>query len=77
MALRLRGPRRLEAIGHELDPTRERVRQLEAQALTRLSALRELSLVAVVQPSVIQTCWRVRDLERRIEGTVSPHLDRS
>jgi RNA polymerase primary sigma factor len=41
-------PWTLEAIGHELDLTRERVRQLEAQALARLSALRELSAVAVV-----------------------------
>ena len=40
-------PGTLEAIGHELDLTRERVRQLEAQALARLSALRELSSVAV------------------------------
>ena len=32
----------LEAIGHELDLTRERVRQLEGQALSRLAALREL-----------------------------------
>jgi RNA polymerase primary sigma factor len=41
-------PWTLEAIGHELDLTRERVRQLEAQALARLAALRELSSVAVV-----------------------------
>jgi RNA polymerase primary sigma factor len=40
-------PWTLEAIGHELDLTRERVRQLEAQALARLSALRELTSVAV------------------------------
>jgi RNA polymerase primary sigma factor len=39
-------PWTLEAIGHELDLTRERVRQLEAQALARLSALRELAAVA-------------------------------
>jgi RNA polymerase primary sigma factor len=39
-------PWTLEAIGHELDLTRERVRQLEAQALSRLAALRELSSVA-------------------------------
>jgi DNA-directed RNA polymerase sigma subunit (sigma70/sigma32) len=32
---------------YELILTRERVRQLEAQALARLSALRELSSVAV------------------------------
>jgi RNA polymerase sigma factor (sigma-70 family) len=31
-----------ESIGHQLDITRERVRQLEGQALGRLSALREL-----------------------------------
>ena len=36
----------LEAIGHELDLTRERVRQLEAQALARLSALRDMISVA-------------------------------
>jgi RNA polymerase primary sigma factor len=41
-------PWTLEAIGHELDLTRERVRQLEAQALSRLAALRELSSVAAV-----------------------------
>ena len=39
-------PWTLEAIGHELDLTRERVRQLESQALARLSALRELQTVA-------------------------------
>jgi RNA polymerase primary sigma factor len=39
-------PWTLEAIGAELDLTRERVRQLEAQALSRLAALRELSSVA-------------------------------
>jgi DNA-directed RNA polymerase sigma subunit (sigma70/sigma32) len=32
--------------GAELDLTRERVRQLEAQALSRLAALRKLSSVA-------------------------------
>jgi RNA polymerase primary sigma factor len=39
-------PWTLEAIGNELDLTRERVRQLESQALARLSALRELQTVA-------------------------------
>jgi len=39
-------PWTLEAIGHELDLTRERVRQLEGQALARLSALRELASLA-------------------------------
>ncbi len=39
-------PWTLEAIGHELGLTRERVRQLEAQALSRLSAIRDLSSVA-------------------------------
>ena len=39
-------PWTLEAIGHELDLTRERVRQLEGQALARLSALRDLISVA-------------------------------
>ena len=36
-------PWTLEAIGHELDLTRERVRQLEGQALARLAALRDLA----------------------------------
>ena len=36
-------PWTLEAIGHELDLTRERIRQLEGQALKRLAALRELA----------------------------------
>ena len=36
----------LEAIGHELGLTRERVRQLEGQALARLAAIRDLSSVA-------------------------------
>jgi DNA-directed RNA polymerase sigma subunit (sigma70/sigma32) len=46
-SLRLRGwPWTLEAIGHELDLTRERVRQLEAQALARLVALRDLAAVS-------------------------------
>jgi RNA polymerase primary sigma factor len=39
-------PWTLEAIGHELGLTRERVRQLEGQALARLSALRDLVSVA-------------------------------
>jgi RNA polymerase primary sigma factor len=39
-------PLTLEAIGHELDLTRERVRQLEGQALSRLAALREFQTVA-------------------------------
>jgi RNA polymerase primary sigma factor len=39
-------PWTLEAIGHELGLTRERVRQLEGQALQRLAALRDLSSVA-------------------------------
>src|SRR5947209_34717 len=41
-----RAARRLEAIGHELELTRERVRQLEGQALSRLAALRELASLA-------------------------------
>jgi RNA polymerase primary sigma factor len=39
-------PWTLEAIGHELGLTRERVRQLEGQALQRLAAIRDLSSVA-------------------------------
>ena len=39
-------PWTLEAIGHELDLTRERVRQLEGQALQRLAALRDLQSAA-------------------------------
>jgi RNA polymerase primary sigma factor len=39
-------PWTLEAIGHELDLTRERVRQREAQALARLAALRDLAAVS-------------------------------
>jgi len=39
-------PWTLEAIGHELDLTRERVRQLESQALQRLAALRDLQSAA-------------------------------
>jgi RNA polymerase primary sigma factor len=39
-------PWTLEAIGHELELTRERVRQLENQALSRLAALRELAGLA-------------------------------
>ncbi|MDX6518498.1 MAG: polymerase primary sigma factor [Gaiellaceae bacterium] len=39
-------PWTLEAIGHELDLTRERVRQLVGQALARLGALRDLISVA-------------------------------
>ncbi len=39
-------PWTLEAIGHELDLTRERVRQLESQALARLASLRELAALA-------------------------------
>ena len=39
-------PWTLEAIGHELGLTRERVRQLEGQALARLAAIRDLAYVA-------------------------------
>jgi RNA polymerase primary sigma factor len=39
-------PWTLEAIGHELDLTRERVRQLEGQALARLAALRDMISIA-------------------------------
>jgi RNA polymerase primary sigma factor len=39
-------PWTLEAIGHELGLTRERVRQLEGQALARLAAIRDLASVA-------------------------------
>jgi RNA polymerase primary sigma factor len=39
-------PWTLESIGHELGLTRERVRQLENQALARLAALRDLQSVA-------------------------------
>jgi len=39
-------PWTLEAIGQELDLTRERVRQLEGQALARLAALRDLASLA-------------------------------
>ena len=42
-------PWTLEAIGNELDLTRERVRQLEGQALARLGALRDLIHVAVAR----------------------------
>jgi RNA polymerase primary sigma factor len=38
-------PWTLESIGHELGLTRERVRQLEGQALQRLSAIRDLASV--------------------------------
>ncbi len=38
-------PRTLAAIGHELGMTRERVRQLEGQAMTRLAAVRGLQAV--------------------------------
>ncbi len=40
-------PSTLEAIGLELDITRERVRQLEHQALSRLAAMRELAGLTV------------------------------
>jgi RNA polymerase primary sigma factor len=36
-------PKTLDSVGHELGVTRERVRQLEHQALSRLAALRELA----------------------------------
>ena len=42
-------PWTLEAIGEELDLTRERVRQLESQALTRLAAMRDLAAVAKIE----------------------------
>ena len=39
-------PQTLDAIGLELDLTRERIRQLERQALLRLAAMRELAGLA-------------------------------
>ena len=45
-------PWTLEAIGLELDVTRERVRQLERQALRRLAALRELAHLSAQLDSV-------------------------
>ena len=42
-------PWTLEAIGEELGLTRERVRQLESQALTRLAAMRDLAAVAKLE----------------------------
>ncbi len=39
-------PQTLDAIGLELALTRERVRQIERQALSRLAALRELAGLA-------------------------------
>ena len=56
-------PWTLEAIGHELDLTRERVRQLESQALARLAAIRDLSSVAAAYATVAGltlplSCWR-------------------
>ena len=39
-------PQTLRAIGHELDLTSERIRQLERRALSRLAALRELADLA-------------------------------
>ena len=39
-------PQTLEAVGHVLELTRERIRQLEHQALARLAALRELADLA-------------------------------
>src|SRR5215203_949666 len=58
-------PWTLEAIGHELDLTRERVRQLEAQALARLSALRELSSVAASHYHCRRSRSRSRQLDAR------------
>ena len=58
-------PWTLEAIGHELDLTRERVRQLEGQALARLSALRELQTVADERrPAADLQPWTQRTLLR-------------
>jgi RNA polymerase primary sigma factor len=39
-------PKTLEEIGRRLDLTRERVRQIEGQALKRLSRLHEIESVA-------------------------------
>ena len=49
-------PWTLEAIGHELDLTRERVRQLEGQALSRLAALRDLAVARGVATSFANRC---------------------
>jgi RNA polymerase primary sigma factor len=39
-------PKSLEAIGQELGITRERVRQIEAEALERLAVSRELDAIS-------------------------------
>src|SRR5207302_1706072 len=59
-------PWTLEAIGHELDLTRERVRQLEGQALSRLAALRELAgLAAHLAAGTGRWLELVGELDRR------------
>ena len=44
-------PRTLEEVGHELGVTRERVRQLERQALSRLRGSGRMPSLSDVQPS--------------------------
>ena len=58
-------PWTLEAIGHELDLTRERVRQLEGQALARLARAARSAVSS--RPSASQT-----SLERAARGRPSP-----
>lgn len=59
----------LEAIGRELDLTRERVRQIQHQALVRLSALREVACLA--SPPSGGT-WERSDSDRPQEDSAPP-----
>ena len=56
-------PKTLEEIGRRLGLTRERVRQIEVEALSRLATLREMQFV---RSPVARACGhRSRRLERR------------
>lgn len=70
-------PRTLQQVGAVHGVTRERTRQIEAQALTRVGLILELSKEEVVELlKGLSPSWPVQE-ERRLEPMISPDIDES